>query len=141
MVRTECGATGIMAFHQTSLQNNQQNKQALKQAQSKLDQESKNITTTLTSLAALKQKKPDAYWMFSLASSQLELIMILHLLAAESGFLSKGMQDQWWFIEDNLAPMLSQAAVNAKGEEYAWRLATIAAELAVLDEQEQALML
>jgi len=139
MVRTECGATGIMALHQTSLQNSRQNKQALKQARSKLDRESKNITTTLTSLAALKRKKPDAYWMFSLASSQLELTMILHLLAPESGFLSKGKQDQWRFIEDKLAPMLSQAAVDAKGEEYAWRLATIAVELAVLDEQEQAL--
>ncbi len=32
MVRTECGATGIMAFHQTSLRNSRQNKQALKQA-------------------------------------------------------------------------------------------------------------
>ncbi len=65
--------------------------------------------------------------------------MILHLLAPESGVLSKGKKEQWQFIEEHLAPMLSQAAVDAKGEEYERRLATIAAELAVLGEQEQAL--
>jgi len=32
--------------------------------------------------------------------------------------------------------MLSQAAVDARAEEYTWRLAAIAAELAALDEQE-----
>jgi len=32
MVRTECGTTGIMVLHQTSLQNSRQNKQASKQA-------------------------------------------------------------------------------------------------------------
>ncbi len=53
------------------------------------------MTTTLTCLAALQQKMPDAYWMFSLALSQLELTMILSLLAPESGFLSKGKQEQW----------------------------------------------
>jgi len=116
-VRTECGATGIVALYQTSLRNSRINQQALKQSKSKLDRESKNISTTLTSLAALKRKKPDNYWVFSLGSSQQELTMILCLSAPESGVLSKGKQEQWQFIEENLAPMLSQAAVDAKGEE------------------------
>jgi len=85
----------------------------------------------------LKQKKPDAYWVFSLASSQQEMTMILQLLAPDSGMISKGKQQQWQFIEENLAPMLSQVAVDAKGEEYTWQLATIATELAALAEQEQ----
>ncbi len=33
--------------------------------------------------------------------------------------------------------MLSQAVVNAKGEEYSWCLATITTELAALNEEEQ----
>jgi len=94
--------------------------QQLKTARGKLDRASKAISTTLTLLAALKQKKPDAYWVFSFASSQQEMTMILRLLAPDSGVISKGKQQQWQFIEENLAPMLSQAAVNAKGEEYAW---------------------
>ena len=65
--------------------------------------------------------------------------MILRLLAPESGVLSKGKQEQWRFIEENLAPMLSQAAVDAKGEEYTRRLGTIAAKLAALDADEQSL--
>jgi len=55
-VRTECGATGLVALHQTTLRNSQINKQTLKKTKDKLDQESKNISTTLTALAALKQK-------------------------------------------------------------------------------------
>jgi len=63
--------------------------------------------------------------------------MILQLLAPDSGVISKGKQQQWQFIEENLAPMLSQAAVDAKGEEYAQQLAAIATQLAALAEQEQ----
>jgi len=135
-VRTECGATAIIALQQTTLRNNRLNQQALKQAKSKLDRESKNISTTLTSLAALKQKKADAYWIFNLGSSQQELTMILHLLSPDCGMISKGKQEQWRYIEDKLAGMLSQAAVDARAEEYTRRLAAIAAKLAALDEQE-----
>jgi len=135
-VRTECGATAIIALQQTTLRNNRLNQQALKQAKSRLDRESKNISTTLTLLAALKRKKPDAYWIFNLSSSQQELTMILRLLSPDCGVISKGKQEQWRYIEDHLAGMLSQAAVDARAEEYMRRLAAIAAELAALDEQE-----
>jgi len=92
---------------------------------------------TLTTFAALKQKKPTAYWVFSFTSSQQDLSMILRLLAPDSGVISKGKQQQWKYIEDNLSPMLSQAAVDAKAKEYVRHLATIAVELAALvDEQE-----
>jgi len=138
-VRTECGATGLVALQQTTQRNNHQSKQAIKKAKDKLERESKNIATTLTSLAALKQKKPEAYWVFSLQSSQQELSMILHLLAPDSGMISKGKQVMWKHIEDKLVPLLSQAAVDAKAEEYSRRLATVAAEIAVLCVQEQAL--
>jgi len=55
-VRTECGATGLVALHQTTLRNSRINKQTRKKTKDKLEQESKNISTTLTALAALKQK-------------------------------------------------------------------------------------
>jgi len=55
-VQTECSATGIVALHQTAVRNSHLNKQAIKKAKDKLDRESKNILTTLTSLAALKDK-------------------------------------------------------------------------------------
>jgi len=77
-VRTECGATGTVAFlYQTAQAVHQLRKEAGNQKEKdKLDHESKqNISTTLTSLSALKQKKPDGYWLFlSLQSSQQELL-------------------------------------------------------------------
>jgi len=73
-------------------------------------------------LATLKQKRPNAYWVFSLQSSQLELSMILQMLAPQSSMISKGKQLMWHYIEKNLLPILSQAAVDAKGEEYAQRV-------------------
>jgi len=123
----------IVALYQTAQHNSQEKKQAIKKAKNKLDHESKNISTTLTSLLALKQKKPDGYWLFSLQSSQQELSMLLQLLAPESGMISKG----WGFIEEKIVPMLSKAAVDAKAEEYSRCLAVLAEELAALHEQEQ----
>jgi len=49
--------------------------------------------------------------------------------------ISKGKQEQWQYIEDNLIPMLLQAVINAKGEDYSQCLAAITAELAALDEE------
>jgi len=63
--------------------------------------------------------------------------MILHLLAPDSGMISKGKQEQWQYIEEKLSPILLQAAVDAKTEENILHLATIVAELATLVEQEQ----
>ena len=114
-------------------------KQDAKKAKDKLDCESKDISTTLTVLAALRQKKPESYWVFSMASSQQELSMIVHLLAPESGMISKGKQDLWHYIEEKLVPMLSKVVVDAKGEEYMQHLATVTAELAALNDQEEAL--
>jgi len=91
-VRTKCGATGLVALHQTSLCDNRLSKIAIKKAKDKLGRESKNILTMLTSLVALKQKKPDLYWIFTLQSSQQELSMIICLLAPDSGMISKGKQ-------------------------------------------------
>ncbi len=139
-VRTECGATGIVALHQTTQRNSWLNKQAIQNSINKLDKEKKNITTTLTALAALKVKRPeDAYWVFSMQLSQLELSMILHLLAPQSGRISKGKQEMWRYIEENLLSMLSQAAVDAKGEEYSCRLAVVMEELAMATEELAAL--
>ena len=128
-----------MALHQTEQHNDHINRQAIKKAKDKLEQESKNISTTLTVLATLKQKRPNAYWMFSLQSSQLELSMVLHLLAPQSGMISKGKQVMWHYIEENLLPVLSQAAVDAKGKVYACCLAMVSKELAALQEAEQQL--
>jgi len=64
--------------------------------------------------------------------------MILHLLAPDSEMINKGKQEQWQAIEGNLSPILFQAAVDAKAEEYTWHLATIITELATLVDQEQA---
>jgi len=130
---------GIVALHQTTQCNSQLNKQAIQNSINKLDKEKKNIMTTLTALVALKRKRLDAYWLFSMQSSQLELSMILHLLAPQSGFISKGKQAMWHYIEDNLMPMLSQAAVDAKGEEYSRRLVTVTEELAMATEELAAL--
>jgi len=58
--------------------------------------------------------------------------MILHLLALDSRMISKGKQQRWQYIEENLSPMLSQATVDAKAKEYMQHLATTAAELASL---------
>jgi len=69
----------------------------------------------------------------------LELTMFLRLLAPQSGMISKGKQAMWHYIEDNLLPMLSQAVVDAKGEEYARCLTTVAVEIAALQGQEQQL--
>ncbi len=138
-VRTECGATGFIALYQTEQRNIRLNKQENKKLIDKLERERKNISTTLTSLAAVKEKRPDAYWVFSLQSSQLELSMLLRLVAPQSGMLSKGKQAMWDYIEKNLLPMLSQAAVDAKSEEYARRLDALAGELAALREKEQQL--
>jgi len=63
--------------------------------------------------------------------------MILCLLALDSGVISKSKQEQWWYIEEKLSPVISQAVVDAKVEEYTWRMATIAVELAALVKQEQ----
>jgi len=117
-VRTERGANGLVALYQTEQRNNRLSKQAQQQARTRLNRESKNITTTLTLLASLKQKKPESYWVFSLASSEQEMTMILRLLAPDCGLISKGKQEQWRYIEDKLVPMLSQAVVDAKGEDY-----------------------
>jgi len=65
--------------------------------------------------------------------------MLLCLLAPQSGMISKGKQVMWRYIEENLLPMLTQAAVDEKSEEYACRLATVAEELAALKEEEQKL--
>ncbi len=138
-VRTECGATGTIALYQTEQRNTRLSRQAIKKSIDKLERERKNISTTLTLLAALKQKRPDAYWIFTSQSSQSELSMLLRLLAPQSGMISKGKQAMWRYVEDNLLPMLSQAAVDAKGEEYARRLATVAVAAAALQEQEQQL--
>jgi len=138
-VRTECGATGIVALYQTAQRNSREKKQAIKKVKDKLERESKNISTTLTSLSALKWKKPDGYWLFTLQSSQQELSMLLRLLAPESGMISKGKQLMWGYIEKKIMPMLSQAAVDAKAEEYSRRLTALAEELAALQEQEQQL--
>jgi len=138
-VRTECGATGTVALYQTAQCNSREKKQAIKKAKDKLDRESKNISTTLTSLSALKRKKPDGYWLFSPQSSQQELSMLLRLLAPESGMISKGKQLMWGYIEAKNVPMLFQAAVDAKAEEYSHCLAVLAEDLAALQEQEQEL--
>jgi len=135
-VRTERGANGLVALYQTERRNNRLSKQALQQARTRLNRESKNIATTLTLLAALKQKRPDSYWVFSIASSQQEMTMILRLLAPDCGMISKGKQEQWQHIQEKLVPMLSQAVVDAKGEDYSRRLAAITAELAALVEEE-----
>jgi len=51
--------------------------------------------------------------------------MILHLLAPDSGLISKGKQATWQYIEGKLVPLLSQAAVDTKAEEYSHCLATL----------------
>ncbi len=53
--------------------------------------------------------------------------------------ISKGKQRMWGYIEEKIVPMLLQAAVDAKAEEYSCRLAALAEELAALQEQEQEL--
>jgi len=63
--------------------------------------------------------------------------MVLHLLAPDSSMISKGKQQQWQYIEENLSPMLSQAAVDAKAKEYVQCLGTIAVELATLLEEQE----
>jgi len=63
--------------------------------------------------------------------------MLLWLLAPESGMISKGKQIMWGFIKQKIVPMLLQAVVDAKAEEYSQHLAMIADELAALQEQEQ----
>ena len=65
--------------------------------------------------------------------------MLLQLLAPESGMISKGKQLMWGYIEKKIVPMLLQAAVDAKAEEYLCCLAALAEELAALQEQEQQL--
>jgi len=65
--------------------------------------------------------------------------MLLRLFVPQSGMISKGKQVMWRYIEVKLLPMLSQAAVDAKGEEYERRLTTVAEELAALEEEEQQL--
>ncbi len=65
--------------------------------------------------------------------------MIVCLLAPESGMISKGKQDLWCYIDEKLVPMLSKAAVDAKGEEYMQHLAMVTAELVALNNQEEAL--
>jgi len=72
--------------------------------------------------------------------------MILCLLALQSGMIRKGKQAMWHYIKDNLLPMLSQVAVDARGEEYSCclgmvmeELATATEELAALNEEEQQL--
>jgi len=130
---------GIVALHQTAQRNSRFNKQAIQNSINKHDKEKKNITTTLTALAALKVKRPDAYWVFSMQSSQLELSMILHLLVPQSRRISKGKQEMWHYIEENLLSMLSQAAVDAKGEEYSRHLAVVTEELAMATEELAAL--
>jgi len=62
--------------------------------------------------------------------------MILHLLAPQSDMISKGKQGMWHYIEENLLPLLSQVAVDAKGKEYSRCLATVAEELEALKEEE-----
>jgi len=94
-VQMECGATGIVALHQTTQQNNHLNKESMKKAKDKLERESKHISMTLNTFAALKEKKPTAYCIFSLSSSQQDLSMVLHSLAPDSGMISKGKQQQW----------------------------------------------
>jgi len=65
--------------------------------------------------------------------------MIVRLLAPESGMISKGKKDLWCYIEDRLVHMLSKAVVDAKGEEYTRHLTMVTAELAALNDQEEAL--
>jgi len=65
--------------------------------------------------------------------------MLLQLLAPQSSMISKGKQAMWHYIEENLLPMLSQATVDAKSEEYVRCLDALAEELAALREKEQQL--
>jgi len=65
--------------------------------------------------------------------------MNFHLLAPDRGMISKGKQVMWKYIADKLVPLLSQAAVDAKAEEYSSHLATVVAEIAALCVLEQAL--
>jgi len=85
-----------MALQQTAQRNNHLKQQELKTARAKLDRESKGISMTLTLLAALKQKKPDTYWVFSFASSQQEMTMILQLLAPDS--TTKQEWPYWYLV-------------------------------------------
>jgi len=57
-VQAECGATGFLGTINSCL-----TKQALKHAKSKLDRESKNISTTLTFSCCIKmERKINDYW-------------------------------------------------------------------------------
>jgi len=65
--------------------------------------------------------------------------MILHLLAPDSGMISKGKQTMWQKLEEKLGLLLLQAALDAKVEEYSYYLATVTSEIAALCVQEQEL--
>jgi len=64
--------------------------------------------------------------------------MSLQLLDLNSGMFNKGKQEWWQYIEEKHVPMLLQAVIDAKGEDYAQcLLAMIDVDLASLIKAKQ----
>ncbi len=74
----------------------------------------------------------DQYWDVFANSSQDILVLMLRMFLPTCGVLSKARAIQWDVVKNKILPLLSKAAMDAKQQEYARRLATIKRELAVI---------
>jgi hypothetical protein len=74
----------------------------------------------------------DQYWDVRENSAQDILVLMLRMFLPTCGVLSKARVIQWGVVEKDVLPRLSKAAVDAKEQEYHWRMLTIEGELAKL---------
>ena len=51
------------------------------------------------------------------------------MFSPDCGLFTKWKSDQWKFIQEELLPVLSQAAVDAKQEEFSWHHVVLQAQL------------
>jgi hypothetical protein len=77
----------------------------------------------------------DQYWDVNANCAQDILVLMLRMFLPTCGVLSKSRAIQWGVIKENILPVLSKAAMDAKQQEYLRRLDTIRGELAELVSQ------
>jgi len=94
-----------------------------------LKHELKTIKTILSALTICKNRNPQSYWTVDQSTSQVDLILLLHIFAPDCGLFTKCKNKQWKYVEEHLLQMLSKAAVDAKEEQFTWWHAVLQEQL------------
>ena len=117
-VHTEKGATAITALHQTAKRDERQNQIVLKKTIDSLKHKLKQVETVLTGLTTHKNKNPQLYWTADELMLQADICLFLQMFSPDCGLFTKHKNDQWRFVQEQILPVLSKSAVDAKEEEF-----------------------